>query len=334
MASMQDAIARWRRMSGYQVSWIPGTDHAGIGTQSVVEKQLMKQEKVSYIPVLLECRCGTICESAQGSAFNTCATIFPFIDEIWKWRVHYGDRIIQQMASHQLVRFASCSIIILSTLTFISSIKQRRLGISADWNRLFFTLDEPRSEAVRSAFVRLFDDGLIYRDTRLVNWCCALETVISDIEVWEQLTIMKYKAKHSSIFQVAQKGGYLHDFQVEFGVLHKFAYPVIDPTPGGITELVVATTRIETMLGDCASLWDTFSLDESDDSSGNIMFMLNVRCHVLPNSQSLHSKEVIHPILDKHIPIVCDAKLVDMEFGTGAVKVTVTLDPLIFEFEI
>ncbi|RUS22107.1 hypothetical protein BC937DRAFT_90361 [Endogone sp. FLAS-F59071] len=238
--SIEDAIARWRRMSGYQVSWIPGTDHAGIGTQTVVERQLMKDKQLT-----------------RHDLGRTA-----FIDEIWKWRTHYGDRIIQQM---------------------------RRLGISADWKRLFFTLDEPRSEAVRSAFVRLFDDGLIYRDTRLVNWCCTLETVISDIEI-------EYQEIQGQTF-IELPG---RSKSVEFGVLHKFAYPVADPAPDGIAELVVATTRIETMLGDCA-----VAIHPKD-----------------PRYMSLHGKALIHPILGKRIPVVCDAELVNMEFGTGAVKVT------------
>lgn len=132
--SIEDAIVRWRRMNGYDVKWIPGIDHAGIGTQSVVEKMLMKERGL------------TRHDLGRDS----------FIKEIWNWKQTYGDRILHQM---------------------------RRMGASLDWDQEFFTMDAKRSKAVQNAFIQLFKDGLIYRDTRLVNWCCALETVISDIEV-------------------------------------------------------------------------------------------------------------------------------------------------------
>lgn len=133
--SVEDCMARYRRMAGYAVQWIPGTDHAGIGTQSVVEKMLARE------------RNGVTRHDLGRRAF---------VDEIWKWRDAYGDRILHQM---------------------------RRMGASVDWDHVFFTMDKQRSSAVQEAFIRLYKDGLIYRDTRLVNWCCALETVISDIEV-------------------------------------------------------------------------------------------------------------------------------------------------------
>ncbi|CAI2164681.1 3742_t:CDS:10 [Funneliformis geosporum] len=227
--SIQDALSRWYRMSGYQVSWIPGTDHAGIGTQSITRHDLGRDN---------------------------------FVKEIWNWRKLHGDKIIQQL---------------------------RCLGASLDWDNLFFTMDPPRSQAVTNAFIRLYNDGMIYRDTRLVNWCCALETVISDIEVdYETIS----KQMFLSLPGRAEK--------VEFGVLHKFAYPIADNGSLGLKELVVATTRIETILG------DTAVAIHPDDTRYKI----------------LHGKYVIHPLLNKRIPIVCDPELVDMEFGTGAVKVT------------
>ncbi|KAJ2961047.1 hypothetical protein NQZ79_g3616 [Umbelopsis isabellina] len=238
-----DAIVRWKRMSGYDVSWIPGTDHAGIGTQSVVEKQLMKDRQVSRHDLGRE----------------------EFVEEIWKWREHYGNRIIKQI---------------------------RKMGASVDWDEVYFTMDNERSAAVQNSFIKLYEDGLIYRDSRLVNWCCALETVISDIEVdYEEITGQTFK-----VLPGRSEG-------VEFGVLHKFAYPVVDPND--ISELVVATTRIETMLGDCA-----VAIHPED-----------VRY------KSLHGKKVIHPVLQKEIPIICDPELVDMEFGTGVVKITPAHDP-------
>lgn len=132
--SVQDAIVRWKRMNGYDVKWIPGTDHAGIGTQSVVEKMIMKERGLSRHDMGREA----------------------FVKEIWKWKEKYGNHILHQM---------------------------RRMGASLDWDSEFFTMDADRYEAVQNAFMQLHKDGLIYRDTRLVNWCCALETVISDIEV-------------------------------------------------------------------------------------------------------------------------------------------------------
>lgn len=132
--SVQDAIVRWKRMNGYDIKWIPGTDHAGIGTQSVVEKMLLKERGLSRHDLGREA----------------------FVKEIWKWKEKYGNHILHQM---------------------------RRMGASLDWDQEFFTMDKDRYEAVENAFMRLHKDGLIYRDTRLVNWCCALETVISDIEV-------------------------------------------------------------------------------------------------------------------------------------------------------
>jgi valyl-tRNA synthetase len=133
-ASIQDSLVRWRRMRGESVSWVPGMDHAGISTQTVVEKKLMREKKLTRHDIGREA----------------------FVDQIWSWKELHGDKITQQM---------------------------KRLGASVDWDQNFFTLDETRSKAVQSAFIQLFRDGLVYRDTRLVNWCCALETVISDIEV-------------------------------------------------------------------------------------------------------------------------------------------------------
>ena len=132
--SLEDAMVRYRRMAGYDVQWIPGTDHAGIGTQSVVEKKIMRESQLT--------------RHDMGRK--------EFVKEIWKWRNKYGDHILNQM---------------------------KRMGASVDWDNVFFTMDSPRYEAVQNAFIQLYKDGLIYRDTRLVNWCCELETVISDIEV-------------------------------------------------------------------------------------------------------------------------------------------------------
>ncbi|KAG9303582.1 hypothetical protein G9A89_018478 [Geosiphon pyriformis] len=246
--SLQDAIVRWRRMSGSSTSWIPGTDHAGIGTQSVVERYLQKEKNLTR----------------RDFSRDT------FVEEVWKWRKVHGDRIIEQL---------------------------RRLGASLSWKELFFTMDAPRSKAVTNAFVRLYEDGLIYRATRLVNWCCVLETVLSDIEVEyktiSEQTFLKLPGREKS---------------VEFGVLHKFAYQLADES-SDFKELVVATTRIETLLADCAVAV------HPDD----------------PRYKSLHGKEVIHPLTRKRLPIISDAKLVDMEFGTGVVKISPGHDQIDYE---
>ncbi|KAI8602549.1 putative valyl tRNA synthetase [Dissophora ornata] len=241
-ASIQDSLVRWRRMRGESVSWVPGMDHAGISTQTVVEKKLMREKKQTRHDLGREA----------------------FVEQIWDWKEMHGDRITQQL---------------------------KRLGASMDWDQGFFTLDETRTEAVRSAFIQLFRDGLIYRDTRLVNWCCALETVISDIEVeYDDIagrTMLSVPGRLK---------------KVEFGVLHDFAYKIDgDDTQ----ELVVSTTRIETMLGD-----EAVAIHPDD-----------------PRYTHLHGKHVVHPISGKRLPIICDPELVDMSFGTGVVKVTPAHDP-------
>ncbi|ONK68470.1 uncharacterized protein A4U43_C05F11970, partial [Asparagus officinalis] len=132
-AAIQDTIIRWRRMSGDNTLWVPGMDHAGIATQVVVEKKLMRESKLTRHDVGRE----------------------KFISEVWKWKNEYGGTILNQ---------------------------ERRLGASLDWSRECFTMDEKRCKAVIEAFVRLYREGLIYRDHRLVNWDCTLRTAISDIE--------------------------------------------------------------------------------------------------------------------------------------------------------
>lgn len=180
-----------------------------------------------------------------------------FIQEVWKWKNEKGDRIYEQL---------------------------RLMGCSADFGRATFTMDPKMIRAVTEAFVRLHEQGLIYRCNRLINWSCTLRSAISDIEVDKKeltgrtlLPVPGYKEK------------------VEFGVLVSFAYPV----EGSEEEVVVATTRIETMLGDTA-----VAVHPND-----------------PRYSHLHGKHVVHPFCDRRIPIVCD-DFVDMQFGTGAVKIT------------
>jgi valyl-tRNA synthetase len=169
--TLQDILCRWKRMSGYEVLWMPGTDHAGIATQNVVEKQLAAEGKDRH-------------ELGRDA----------FVERVWKWRKESGGQIINQL---------------------------KRLGASCDWQRERFTMDEGLSTAVREVFVSLYDDGLIYRDNRLINWCPRCHTALSDLEV---------------------------EHEDKQGNLWHLRYPV----KGTEQFLIVATTRPETMLGDTA----------------------------------------------------------------------------------
>ncbi|RLN38650.1 valine--tRNA ligase, mitochondrial 1-like [Panicum miliaceum] len=240
-AAIEDAIIRRRRMSGYNALWVPGMDHAGIATQVVVEKKLMREKNLSRHDVGRE----------------------KFLCEVLKWKEQHGGAILKQL---------------------------RILGASLDWSRECFTMDELRSKAVTEAFVRLYKDGLIYRAHRLVNWDCTLRTAISDIEVDHEdlagetpLEVPGYKSP------------------VQFGVLISFAYPLEE----GLGEIIVATTRIETMLGDTA-----IAVHPQDG-----------------RYKHLHGKYAVHPFNGRKLKIICDAELVDPNFGTGAVKITPAHDP-------
>lgn len=169
--TLQDIVVRWKRMSGFNTLWLPGTDHAGIATQMVVERELAK-EGISRHDIGRE----------------------KFVERVWQWKESYGNQIIDQL---------------------------KRLGASCDWTRTRFTLDEGLSRAVRHVFVKLYEDGLIYRDLAMVNWCPFCRTAISDVEV---------------------------EFQERNSKLYEIDYPL----PGSDRKLTVATTRPETMLGDTA----------------------------------------------------------------------------------
>ncbi len=227
-ATIQDTIIRYHRMLGENTLWLPGSDHAGIATQMVVERALAKE--------------GTTRHQLGREKF---------IERVWEWRKQYGGRITEQHKS---------------------------LGTSVDWRRERFTLDEGLSRAVREAFVRLWEDGLVYRAERLIQWCPRCRTALSDLEVVHAETK---------------------------GELWSFAYPLAD----GSGEVVVATTRPETMLGDTA-----VAVHPDDE---------RYRDRV---GQALR-----HPLLDRTFPVVGDPILVDPRFGTGAVKVTPAHDPNDFE---
>ena len=171
-----DILTRWRRMQGRRALWLPGTDHAGIATQMMVERQL----------------------TAEGRRARRLGRD-AFVERVWEWRRHYGGAILDQM---------------------------KRLGASVDWNREYFTMDARLSVAVREAFVRLYEQGLIYRGAYIVNWCPRCQTAISDLEVV---------------------------YDEHKGHLWEIRYPVIDDAGKDTGEfLTIATTRPETMLGDVA----------------------------------------------------------------------------------
>ena len=226
--TLMDALTRRKRMQGYEVLWLPGMDHAGIATQSVVEKQLAVDGKT---------------KEDFGREL--------FVEKVWDWKHESGGTIGGQM---------------------------RRLGDGVDWSRDRFTMDEGLSRAVRTIFKRLYDAGLIYQAERLVNWSPVLQTAISDLEV-------KY----------ADVEGELVSFR--YGSLN-------DSEP----HIVVATTRVETMLGDTA-----IAVHPDDE-----------------RYRDLVGRTVPHPFVDREIVIVADEH-VDPEFGTGAVKVTPAHDPNDFE---
>jgi valyl-tRNA synthetase len=228
--TVEDIFTRWRRMAAYNAMWLPGTDHAGIATQMVVERELREKEKKS-----------------RHDIGRTA-----FVERVWDWRQRTGDRILEQL---------------------------KRLGASLDWDRTTFTMDPPYSAAVIEAFVRLHEEGLIYRARRLINWCPSCRTALSDLEV-------------------------VYDEGTQ-GELYEFAYPLAD----GSGEVVVATTRPETMLG------DTAVAVHPDD----------------PRHKAKIGKMVRHPFVNREFPIIADAILVDPKFGTGAVKVTPAHDPNDFE---
>lgn len=216
--TIMDALIRHRRMKGDNTLWQCGTDHAGIATQMVVERQL----------------------NAKGLTRHDLGRE-DFVKKIWEWKEESGGNITQQM---------------------------RRLGTSPDWTREAFTMDEDLSYAVQEVFVKLHEEGLIYRGKRLVNWDPVLHTAVSDLEVLNE---------------------------EENGHMWHLRYPLAD----GSGELIVATTRPETMLGDSA-----VAVHPDDE-----------------RYQALIGKDIKLPLTDRLIPIIAD-DYVDPEFGTGCVKIT------------
>ncbi len=241
--TIQDILVRYNRMKGKAVLWQPGTDHAGIATQMVVERRL----------------------AAEGKARKDMSRD-EFLEHVWAWKAESGGNINQQL---------------------------RRLGSSCDWSREKFTLGDPEdpsdkmAEAVTKAFVEMYDQGLIYRDKRLVNWDPHFQTAISDLEV-ETKTV---------------DGHYWHlRYPLADGVTYE--HPLTDEE-GNVTGhetrsyVVVATSRPETMLG------DTGVAVHPDDE----------------RYASLVGKEIILPIVGRRVPIIAD-EYADPEKGSGAVKIT------------
>ncbi len=216
--TIMDALTRYHRMMGDNTLWQPGTDHAGIATQMVVERQLAADGK-----------------SRHDLGRDT------FIEKVWDWKEQSGGAITQQL---------------------------RRMGGSLDWAHERFTMDEGMSDAVHKVFIQLYDEGLIYRGKRLVNWDPVLHTALSDLEVISE---------------------------EEAGHLWHMRYPLTD----GSGHLIVATTRPETMLGDSA-----VAVHPEDERFK----------HLIGSTITL-------PLVGREIPIIGD-DYVDMEFGSGCVKIT------------
>jgi len=216
--TLQDILVRFKRMEGYHVLWMPGTDHAGIATQNVVEKQLLEEGLDRH---------------SLGRE--------KFIERVWKWKEQSGGTIIGQL---------------------------KKLGASCDWSRERFTMDEGLSEAVKEVFVRLYQEGLIYRSHYIINWCPRCQTALSDLEV-----------EHHEVS----------------GKLYHLKYPLKESD----RFVVVATTRPETMLGDTA-----VAVNPEDE-----------------RYRAVIGKKVILPVVNREIPIIADP-YVDIEFGTGCLKIT------------
>ncbi len=215
--TLQDIITRYKRMDGFKTLWQPGTDHAGIATQNVVEKQLLAKG---------------ITKEELGRE--------KFLEKVWEWKEVSGNQIFHQM---------------------------RKLGVSPAWSRARFTMDEGLKRAVRKAFVKLYNEGLIVRDNYMVNWCTH-DGALSDIEV---------------------------EYEQHKGKLYHLKYPI----KGSSEFVVVATTRPETYFGDSAVM-----VHPEDKRYSHLV-----------------GKSVVLPIIGREVKIITDEH-VDMEFGTGCVKVT------------
>ncbi|KYN06455.1 Valyl-tRNA synthetase, mitochondrial, partial [Cyphomyrmex costatus] len=260
--TIQDILARWHRMKGHPVLWIPGLDHAGIATQAIVERTLQNTRNITRYDM----------DRAE------------FTQLIWQWKADKAAVIKQQL---------------------------KALGASLDWDREYFTIDKNHSAAVTETFVRLNERNLLYRARDLVNWSPALRSTISDIEVEDFIVNGKTRL---------QLPGY--NSKITVGQLIKLAYPIKDSSKYKIyffladlckfyffyftdEELIVATTRPETIFGDVA-----IAVHPNDDRYSRYI-----------------GQYVLHPTRETFIPIIADYS-VKREFGTGAMKITPAHDRL------
>ncbi|KAF2754315.1 valyl-tRNA synthetase [Pseudovirgaria hyperparasitica] len=241
--ALQDTLIRWHRMKGFTVLYLPGCDHAGISTQSVVEKMLWRREKKTRHDLGRQ----------------------EFTKVVWDWKDEYHQKLVAVL---------------------------KRLGGSMDWSREAFTMDANLSKAVTETFVRLHEEGYIYRSNRLVSWCTQLNTALSNIEVQNKEITGRTK--------ISVPG---YDKMIEFGVLTYFKYPI-----EGEEAITVATTRPETMLGDSG-----IAVHPDDERYKHLI-----------------GKKAKHPFVDRELPIVADT-YVEKDFGTGAVKLTPAHDQNDFE---
>ncbi|MCH9630370.1 MAG: Valine--tRNA ligase [Chlamydiia bacterium] len=217
--TVQDALIRYKRMSGFEALWLPGLDHAGISTQTVVERNLIAKE----------------------GKRRTDYTRKEFLKHVWDWKELNESRIVEQL---------------------------KKVGCSCDWSKKRFTMDEASNKAVRKIFKKMYDQNLIYRGDYLVNWDPVTQTALADDEV-------EHEERESSLWYIR--------------------YPFAD----GSSEICIATTRPETLLGDVA-----VAVSASDE---------RYKEHI--------GKKLLLPLVDREIPIIAD-HYVDKEFGTGAVKIT------------
>ncbi|MBI4972659.1 MAG: valine--tRNA ligase [Candidatus Omnitrophica bacterium] len=235
--AIQDILIRYHRLKGEEALWIPGTDHAGIATQNVVEKSIAKEG---------------LKRQDLGRE--------KFIERVWQWREQYGSTIIKQL---------------------------KKLGASCDWQRTRFTMDEEYSQAVTEVFVRLYEKGLIYQGSYIINWCPRCQTALSDEEApHRQLNGNLYYIRYPLKEEIQNpKSKIPNKSQI--------------PNPNFQNYIIVATTRPETMLGDTA-----VAVNPKDKRYRKFI-----------------GKTLILPLVNREIKIIADS-MVDMKFGTGAVKVT------------
>ncbi|MEA3560570.1 MAG: valine--tRNA ligase, partial [Candidatus Omnitrophota bacterium] len=248
---LQDILIRQQRMNKVPALWLPGTDHAGIATQNVVETKL-----------------------AQKNLKRQDVGRDKFLKEVWQWKAEYGGTIITQL---------------------------KKLGCSCDWSRERFTLDEGLCRAVQQAFIHLYNKGLIYRGSFIVNWCPRCQTALSNEEVqYEDIKGFLYYIKYPLKSVVRSSGRPVSQFR-----------PADRQTGRPADYIIVATTRPETMLGDMA-----LAVNPKDERYKKFI-----------------GGKLILPVVNRELKLIAD-EMVDPEFGTGAVKVTPCHDPNDYELSL